>query len=611
MTNKRWRLGRWLAAIGFVLLIGLLTMVVTAWLWQKRTWDNIALIEIVSQLMLSVGGTSEVILRGFYLTCLLPTAAAMLLAVVLLVWLRRSRHLRRVLGFGSLCAGLALVGLGIYVADQLDVVGFVRSLHTDSAYIEDNYVDPASVELTYPERKRNLIYIWVESLESTYADPAHGGAFERNVIPELTELAEDHLSFAGSAGGVNGGVSTYGTTWTAGALFAQTTGLPLKIPITDNSMSYQEQFFPSVTALGDLLEDAGYEQALLIGSGASFGGRGTFFSTHGNYHIWDYHYAADNGLIPKDYHVWWGYEDRKLFAIARSKLTELAASGKPFNLSLLTADSHFPDGYVCPLCPEGWDLQYSRVMACASRQVADFVSWIQAQPFYENTTIVICGDHVTMETDYCDGIAPDYQRKTYTLILNAPLSPEDPDRARQYTTMDLFPTTLAALGVEIPGDRLALGTNLFSDTDTLLERDGLAKMDRELKQNSPLMHRLSGFDESLFRLSEALQNLTPRMETELDEETLRVRVYDLSDYDGRFEEVEVFAERVEGNTRTTIQMRVCTLEPDGAYLAEIPRKKLAGETSILLNIYALLPDGRIKVGQSRVFDLTTGTLADP
>jgi phosphoglycerol transferase len=50
--------------------------------------------------------------------------------------------------------------------------------------------------------------------------------------------------------------------------------------------------------------------------------------------------------------------------------------------------------------------------------------------------------------------------------------------------MDMFPTTLAALGVEIKGDRLALGTNLFSGRNTLLEDMGFDKLEAELSKRS-------------------------------------------------------------------------------------------------------------------------------
>ena len=40
------------------------------------------------------------------------------------------------------------------------------------------------------------------------------------------------------------------------------------------------------------------------------------------------------------------------------------------------------------------------------------------------------------------------------------------------------------MGVKIEGDRLGLGSNLASDTPTLIEKYGLEKVDRELSKNS-------------------------------------------------------------------------------------------------------------------------------
>ena len=51
-------------------------------------------------------------------------------------------------------------------------------------------------------------------------------------------------------------------------------------------------------------------------------------------------------------------------------------------------------------------------------------------------------------------------------------------------SFDLFPTTLAALGVEIPGDRLALGTNMFSKTKSLEEEMGTEAYRSELAKKS-------------------------------------------------------------------------------------------------------------------------------
>lgn len=38
--------------------------------------------------------------------------------------------------------------------------------------------------------------------------------------------------------------------------------------------------------------------------------------------------------------------------------------------------------------------------------------------------------------------------------------------------MDIYPTILASLGYELPDDKIALGTNLFSDKRTLAEEYG-------------------------------------------------------------------------------------------------------------------------------------------
>ena len=87
---------------------------------------------------------------------------------------------------------------------------------------------------------------------------------------------------------------------------------------------------------------------------------------------------------------------------AKEKLSEIGIKDEPFNFTMLTVDTHFEDGYVCEQCQnEFGDNRYANVMACSSRQVDAFVKWIQKQPFYENTTIIISGDHLTMDSDFC------------------------------------------------------------------------------------------------------------------------------------------------------------------------------------------------------------------
>lgn len=62
--------------------------------------------------------------------------------------------------------------------------------------------------------------------------------------------------------------------------------------------------------------------------------------------MFDHQYAIDEGLVPADYSVWWGFEDDKLYDYAKTEMTRLAATGDPFYLTIENADTHFPDGYL-------------------------------------------------------------------------------------------------------------------------------------------------------------------------------------------------------------------------------------------------------------------------
>lgn len=461
--------------------------------WMFRTWPYLTMQELMFQIQSPIQGTSRAMIENYIIFCIPLTLIVCIADVVGMVRLRKRKKLYRVLVSVILVFSAAILGITLYKAwNKLDIGGYAENNSTYSDFIDLSYKDPDQTALTFPQQKRNLIYIYLESMETTYADQQHGGGFEENYIPELTELAMENEDFSGSDSMLNGGASLNYTTWTMGALFAQTSGLPLVIPIDGNAMNTQETFLPKVTSLGDILEEEGYEQVFMIGSDGEFGGRRLYFTDHGDYEIQDYDYFRDLGKFPGDYRVWWGFEDEKLFSYAKEELLKLASQSQPFNFTMLTADTHFEDGYECRLCgTEYGENTYANVISCSSRQVSEFVEWIQDQDFYENTTIVISGDHRTMDSDFCADISEKYGRKVYTAYINSAVQAEDPDWRREYTTFDAFPTTLASLGVEIDGERLGLGTNLFSDKMTLSELYGTDREDSELEKKSKFMEELT------------------------------------------------------------------------------------------------------------------------
>lgn len=464
--------------------------------WMLDTWNNLTMDELVYHLKTPLEGTNENMIKEYLNICIVPAVLVLFFVLILFITYRNQRKYFVIMG-GGIIASLVISTVVVHNAwNQLGAGEYVKAQGVYSSYIDDNYVNPSDVEIEFPEQKRNLIYIFLESMETTFSNIENGGAFEENVIPELTNLAQENEDFSGEDNKLNGGYAMPGATWTIGAMFSQTSGIPLNISIDINSMDTQDSFFNNVLTLGDILEQAGYSQTLLLGSDATFGGRRLYFSEHGNYDIEDYIYASDVGMLPEGYRVCWGYEDQKLFTFAKEKVLELAQQDTPFNLTMLTVDTHFEDGYLCDICPNtfGGD-QYSNVMACSSKQVDEFIKWLQQQDFYKDTTIVIVGDHPTMDSDFCENIETDYLRRVYTCFINSVVDTDIKSR-RTYATFDNFPTTLAALGVKIEGNRLGLGTNLFSNVQTLTERTGIDIEKSELNKKSKLMEDLANLDEN-------------------------------------------------------------------------------------------------------------------
>lgn len=460
--------------------------------WMLATWTNLSMEELVAQLKTPIQGTSHEVLWDFVETCIPAAVMAVFFVVLVIVMVRKTKVTKWVVQIGAVAGSMALiVSSGQMVWNELDVGEYLENQKTESHFIEDNYANPNQIQIRFPEQKRNLIYIFMESMETTYASKDVGGGLDFNCIPELTQLAMENVNFSGTEqlGGI---YPTDGSTWTMGAMVAQTSGLPLKLNLRAENVSEDIEVLPKAKTIGDILGEQGYRQEIMFGSEGEFAGRKQYFEKHGGYEVLDYKYAAENGWLPSpDYRVWWGYEDEKLFEFAKVRLNELGNGQQPFNFTMLTVDTHFEDGYPCRLCQDLYGEQYANVMACSSRQLVEFIRWIQQQPFYENTTIVLVGDHLTMDSDFCANVSPEYQRGVLNIFVNAPVMAVN-TKNRIASTMDMFPTTIAALGGEIEGDRLGLGTNLFSGRPTLAEELGMDQLNAEVRKNSLFYAGLAG-----------------------------------------------------------------------------------------------------------------------
>lgn len=468
-----------LAAIGIAAFTGTV--------WGKEVFGNISPDQMMVNLLSPKEGTSDDIMGTLWTGPVLQTVSATLIFSLFVFSRRELYYIRKgtekkvfpSLARKIVCFVLALavfIGGLTYGFIKFEFEKLLKMYVIESDFIEYNFVDPREVKLQFPEKKRNLIHIYLESMENSYASTDMGGYMEENLIKPLTDLAEEGISFSHREKGLGGPVSTPGCTWSVASMVNMNGGIPMKVPTGGNNYGSADNFMPGAIMLGDILESQGYRQTVMFGATAKFGGLNFFYESHGNFKILDYDAVKANGWIPKDYKVWWGFEDDKLFEYAKDEIRILNATGKPFNFVMETADTHFPDGYVGKNTPTPRDNQYANVIAYSASEVAEFVRWIQEQPFYENTTIVLIGDHLSMDTKFFRDFDEEYLRTTFNLIINpAPELmniPEERTQNRWWYNADMLPTILASIGVKIEGERLALGTNLFSDVPTLFEENG-------------------------------------------------------------------------------------------------------------------------------------------
>ncbi len=458
--------------------------------WFVTVYGRIGFDSILFTLQSSLSGVQSDLVVSYLLGGLLPALVCTALSCAILIF---GAALASRPGTVCIVTAIALsLGLIGYAAVDVELTDYIHGMFFPSNLYEEEYVAPDTVSITFPEEKRNLVYIMLESMETTYLSRELGGGSDVNLIPELYTLAQENINFS-HTDGVGGFHASSGASWTIGAIVAQTAGIPLKTPagVDDWQNGYGKDgvFLPGAASITGILDEAGYHTAFMCGSDANFGGRKTYYTTHGTDVVYDIYTARRDGIVPKDYFVWWGMEDKYLFEYAKQELTEISQGDEPFAFTMLTVDTHHIGGYQCTYCTDEFEETYEQSIACSSRQVLDFVDWLKEQPFYENTTVIITGDHLSMDNGYFQrNVDGRYNRMVYHCILNSAVTAGN-TKNREYCGVDLFPTTLAAMGCNIEGDRLGLGVNLFSDLPTLSERWGYGRFNSELAKASDYYSR--------------------------------------------------------------------------------------------------------------------------
>ena len=340
----------------------------------------------------------------------------------------------------------------------------------ETSIYEECYVDPAAVELTAPEEKRNLIFVWLESMETTYGE---------KYMPNMTRIAWENTHFSGENGAESGMHSVQYSRWTFGALFTASSATPYAYN-ANATKRWNASIAPNTPFLWEVLKQNGYSTEYVLGSDANFATTDLIFMAHGIDEIYDWN-TMQGVDVPEGYRYGWGVEDYILYEVAEREILKQAESGEPFCVMLSTIDTHQP-GYLCSECGDEYPTNIENIIACADRQVNEFIEWCKAQDFYENTVIALVGDHPRMDQQLVKGVDY-YDRTLYHAIIN-PATEAVNTENRIVTLLDMYPTVLGALGYSIEGDRIGFGTNLFSDRPTVYEEVGYEYFESEIVKKS-------------------------------------------------------------------------------------------------------------------------------
>lgn len=335
-----------------------------------------------------------------------------------------------------------------------------------STFYEENYVSASKIKV---DDKKNLILIIVESLEQSYSDSS---VYGKNLIPNLSEL--EGIRFSNFEDG-------YATNYTAGMMIATFTGLPPYLSLRDlNYYGYLLSPYSKLVSLGNLLGSNEYQTIYILGSKAEFAGTKKFLSEHGIDSMIDREYIGTKYPNLKIAGKW-GYGDTDVFSVARLKLSEEKKT-KPFFMMISTIDSH--GGYVPAVPVNKYKDKYENIIYNTDLSTANFINWIKKQDFYKNTVIVVVGDHFRMGSD----IKYPSQRKIFNLFINTKKAIMNVNRT--FSQVDLFPTILEAMGINLKDHSLGVGVSVFSDKKTLLERYDSNTLFDMMKKKSKLLKEL-------------------------------------------------------------------------------------------------------------------------
>lgn len=425
--------------------------------WAQNTWENLEFEQIIGNLNIR---PQDMDIFAFSPELKYYIAAAAILYLFLLAVCSN----RRLLLASAVCVAV--------VVWQIRIIPYYYYQNTTGTLYEKYYKAPVITAADFPVQKRNLLLLYLESVENNFADASLYG---KNLLPRLSETARNNPRFDGYN-------FLYGTNYTKAALVAGHCGIPYRSPTP--TMETVNSHLKNIRCLSDILADNGYETWFAKSADHSFAYTDIFYQLHSYRNIID-RTVLTAGMSPaeieKNKSSYNGLSD-KLLLNHISALFSTQKVREPFLMTVFTVDTHAP-GTVLPYnCPKIFGDIRDNIL-CTDNNVAEFITEFQKTPYWQNTTVVIVGDHPMFKALQTQQ-RKKYRRGIYNVFLNLPDGLSYNPR-KEFTALDLAPTYLELLGIKLPEHAFGLGRSLFSDVPSLISLPE-TRLETAVKQKSKI-----------------------------------------------------------------------------------------------------------------------------
>lgn len=377
---------------------------------------------------------------------------------------RRSTALTRTVATGLVAA--VVIGGTTAFASTVGLADYIAAANSDLD-LGDYYVTPSVID---DQGARNLVLIYLESGEATLEDT---DLFEKDAFAPLKRVTSE----ADGWKSIEDLQQYRGGGWTIAGLSGTECGVPLKgtgaaagaAPSNDLGGD-SPTYLGGLTCAGDVLADHGYTNVFLGGANAAFAAKESYLRTHGYAEVKGLEDWRAAGEPESAFRSDWGLGDQRLMANAKDEIDDLHAraerTGTPFNLSILTLDTHEP-AFVFDYCPVDTEHQITSVFSCSMTEVAGFIDHMKERGYLDDTAVVIVGDHLKhlRAGDPFHEQLDDHPNRTIFNRIWVPGGADSTLRPR-VDQLNLYPTILEAAGLTLDDGAAGLGVSAFRDVPT-------------------------------------------------------------------------------------------------------------------------------------------------